>query len=170
MRRYRCIRGLIFTAALASSTYLHAQLPDSIAGRIDFIAAKALADTGTPSASVAVVKDGKIAYVKAYGNARLDPATAARSDMRYPVGSVSKQFMACAILLLQQDGKLSLDDPVSRFLPGLTRAQDIRIRELLSHTSGYQDYYPLDYVAPFMQQTVTVDGILDRWAKKPLDF
>jgi D-alanyl-D-alanine carboxypeptidase len=170
MCRYCCFCGLIFIAALASSTYLRAQLPDSIASRVDVIAAKAIADTGTPSASLALVKDGKIAFVKAYGNARLDPAAAARIDMRYPVGSVSKQFMACAILLLQQDGKLSLDDPVSRFLPSLTRAHDVTIRELLSHTSGYQDYYPLDYVAPFMQQAVTVDGILDRWAKKPLDF
>lgn len=161
---------LLIAVALANSICLQAQLPASIADRIDTIAAKALADTGTPSASVAVVKDGKIAYAKAYGSARLDPAAPARSDMRYPVGSVSKQFMACAILLLEQDGKLSLNDPVSRFLPSLTRAHDITIRELLSHTSGYQDYYPLDYVAPFMLQPVTADGILDRWAKKPLDF
>lgn len=170
MLRYCSAGVLTITAVLASSIGLGAQLPASVADRVDAIAAKALADTGTPSVSVALVKDGKIAYVKAYGNARLEPATAARSDMRYPVGSVSKQFMACAILLLEQDGKLSLDDPVSRFLPSLTRARDITIRELLSHTSGYQDYYPLDYVAPFMLQPVTADGILDRWAKKPLDF
>jgi CubicO group peptidase (beta-lactamase class C family) len=75
-----------------------------------------------------------------------------------------------AILLLVQEGKLSLDDPVGRFLPSLTRANDITIRQVLSHTSGYQDYYPLDYVAPFMMQPVTPDEILDRWARKPLDF
>ncbi|HXJ95578.1 MAG TPA: serine hydrolase domain-containing protein [Terriglobia bacterium] len=169
LRGYRSV-VLIIIVAFVSSIELQAQLPVSVADRVDSIAAKALANTGTPSTSLAVVKDGKIAYVKAYGNARLDPATPARSDMRYAVGSVSKQFMACAILLLQQDGKLSLDDPVSRFLPSLTRAHDVTIRELLSHTSGYQDYYPLDYVAPFMLQPVTADGILDRWAKKPLDF
>jgi CubicO group peptidase (beta-lactamase class C family) len=90
--------------------------------------------------------------------------------MRYKIGSVSKQFMAMSILLLVQDGKLSLDDPIGRFLPSLTRANDITIRQLLSHTSGYQDYYPLDYVAPFMMQPVTPDEILDRWARKPLDF
>ena len=168
-RRYQA-SILIVVVALTGAIRLNARLPASIADRIDSIAAKALIDAGTPSASIAVVKDGKIAYVKAYGNARLDPNTPARTDMRYPVGSVSKQFMACALLLLQQDGKLSLDDPVSRFLPSLTRAHDITIRELLSHTSGYQDYYPLDYVAPFMQQAVTTDAILERWAKKPLDF
>jgi D-alanyl-D-alanine carboxypeptidase len=59
---------------------------------------------------------------------------------------------------------------VGRFLPGLTRANEITIRQLLTHTSGYQDYYPLDYVAPFMLKPVTARAILDQWAKKPLDF
>jgi CubicO group peptidase (beta-lactamase class C family) len=161
---------LVFALAFAISGSLAAQLPQATFDRIDAIANKALADTGAPSASIAVVKDGKIAYVKAYGKARLEPATAASPEMHYSIGSVSKQFLAGALLLLVQDGKLSLDDRVGRFLPSLTRANEITIRQLLSHTSGYQDYYPLDYVAPFMQEPVTPEGILDRWAKKPLDF
>ena len=62
--------------------------------------------------------------------------------MRYCVGSISKQFTATAILLLQEEGKLSLDDKVARFIPDLTRANEVSIRQLLSHTSGYQDYWP----------------------------
>ena len=123
-----------------------------------------------PSASVAIVKDGQVAYLRAYGDARLEPRTPARPDMRYSIGSVSKQFTAAAILLLAEEGKLSLDDPVSRFLPDLARARDIRIRDLLSHTSGYRDYWPQDYVPPFMRQPATAALILDRWAKQPLDF
>jgi CubicO group peptidase (beta-lactamase class C family) len=73
-------------------------------------------------------------------------------------------------LLLVQDGKLSLDDRVSRYFPDLTRANEITILQLLSHTSGYQDYYPQDYVPPFMKEPVTSQKILDEWAKKPLDF
>ncbi len=90
--------------------------------------------------------------------------------MRYSIGSVSKQLLAGTVLLLVQDGKLSLDDKVSRYLPGLTRAGEVTVRQLLTHTSGYQDYYPQDYVAPFMRKPVTADEILDRWARKPLDF
>jgi CubicO group peptidase (beta-lactamase class C family) len=169
MRRgFRSI--LLMAITLSVPGFVEAQLPTSTSSGIDAAVGKALADSGTPSASIAVVKDGKIAYVKAYGNARLEPTTPARPEMRYSIGSVSKQFMAGAILLLVQEGKLSLDDRVARFFPSLTRANDITIRQLLSHTSGYQDYYPLDYVAPFMQQPVTADGILDRWARKPLDF
>src|SRR5712691_6425824 len=72
--------------------------------------------------------------------------------------------------MLAEEGKLSLDDPVSRFVPDLTRAGEVRIRQLLSHTSGYQDFWPQDYVPPFMKREVTAAEILDRWARKPLDF
>jgi CubicO group peptidase (beta-lactamase class C family) len=119
---------------------------------------------------VAVVRDGRVECVAAYGSARLEPKTPASPSMRYSIGSVSKQFTATAILMLAEEGKLSLDDPVARFLPGLTQAKDVRIRQLLSHTSGYQDYWPQDYVPPFMKTETTAAAILDRWAKRPLDF
>jgi CubicO group peptidase (beta-lactamase class C family) len=138
--------------------------------KIDKVATDALAKTGVPSASVAVVKDGQIAYLHAYGNARLDPETPAKPEMRYSIGSVSKQFTAAAILLLQEQGKLSLDDKVGKFIPSLTRANEVTIRQLLSHTSGYQDYWPQDYVMPMMLQPVTTEKILDIWGRKPLDF
>jgi CubicO group peptidase (beta-lactamase class C family) len=137
---------------------------------IDEIAAQALSATGVPSASVAVIEGGKLSYVKAYGKARLEPEQAARPDMRYSIGSISKQFTAAAILLLQEEGKVSLDDKVEKFVPGLTRGNEITVRQLLSHTSGYQDYWPQDYVPPFMRTPVNAQKILDLWARKPLDF
>ncbi len=75
--------------------------------------------------------------------------------MRYSIGSISKQFTAAAILLLAEEGKLSLDDPVSKYVPKLTRANEVTIRQLLSHTSGYQDYWPQDYVPPLMLKPIT---------------
>ena len=158
--------AVLFTAAGG----LAAELPSATAVKVDGIATKALTNSGAPSVSMAIVQGGKIAYEKAYGKARLDPATDAKPGMRYSIGSVSKQLLAGAILLLVQDGRLSLDEHVSRYLPDLTRAGEITIRQLLSHTSGYQDYYPQDYVAPFMEKPVTAESILDQWARKPLDF
>src|SRR5271156_934747 len=146
------------------------RLPIEMQQKIDKVAHDELAKTGVASASVAVVKDGQIAYLHAYGNARLDPETSAKPEMRYSIGSVSKQFTAVALLLLQEQGKLSLDDKVSKFIPGLTRANEVTIRQLLSHTSGYQDYWPQDYVMPMMMQPVDARKILDTWARKPLDF
>lgn len=143
---------------------------DHLAATVDSIASKVLESTGVPSASVAVVTHGRVAYAQAYGSAKLDPRVPARPDMRYGIGSVSKQFTAAAILLLQQEGKLSLDDHVSRYVPGLARGDEVTIRELLSHTSGYQDFWPQDYVPPSMEKAITAQGIVDRWAKQPLDF
>ncbi len=95
---------------------------------------------------------------------------AAAPTMRYSIGSVSKQITATAMLLLAEQHKLSLDDKVSRWFPSLTRANEVSIRQLLSMTSGYQDYWPQDYVMPPMLQPVTAEAIMNDWAKKPLDF
>jgi CubicO group peptidase (beta-lactamase class C family) len=137
---------------------------------IDKAVGEILAKTGAPSASIAVVKDGKIAYLHAYGNAQIDPLRTATTEMRYSIGSISKQFTAAAILLLQEEGKLSLDDKVVRWFPELTRAGDVTIRQLLSMTSGYQDFWPQDYVMPNMLNPVTAQAIMNAWGRKPLDF
>jgi D-alanyl-D-alanine carboxypeptidase len=161
---------LFLLIVVACSSAVAQSLSADLRQKIDAVATDALAKTSVPSASVAIVQNGKIAYVQAYGEARLDPKTPARPAMRYSIGSVSKQFTAAAILLLQEQGKLSLDDKVGKFIPNLTRANEVSIRQLLSHTSGYQDYWPQDYVMPMMLQPVTADKILDGWARKPLDF
>lgn len=145
-------------------------LPADVRSSIDKAVADILAKSGAPSASIAVVKDGTIAYEHAYGTARLDPKTPATPQMRYSIGSISKQFTAAAILMLAEEGKLSLDDRLVRWLPDLTRANEVTIRQILSMTSGYQDFWPQDYVMPMMLEPVTPQGILDRWARKPLDF
>ncbi|MBZ5507355.1 MAG: beta-lactamase family protein [Acidobacteriia bacterium] len=163
--------SLLFCFLFCTVTAASPQAPPVTARPdIDDIVTKALAASGVPSVSVAIVEGGKLTYVKAYGQARLDPPLPARTDMRYSIGSISKQFTAAAILMLAEEGKLSLDDHVEKFVPGLTRGNEITVRQLLSHTSGYQDYWPQDYVPPFMLATVTPQKIVERWARKPLDF
>ena len=138
--------------------------------QIDSVTQQTLASTGVPSATVAVVKSGALAYANAYGASKLDPRMPASPNMRYAVGSISKQFTAVAALILQQEGKLRLDDPISKYVPGLTRGNDVTIRMLLSHTSGYQDFWPQDYVMTGMLKATTPQAIADAWANKPLDF
>jgi len=167
------VAGATIALALAFPVFvISAQAPtDATLGpKVDSIATQVLQTTGVPSATVAVVMHGRLAYAKAYGAAKLEPRVAANADMRYGIGSISKQFTAAAILLLAQDGKLKLDDPVSRFVPGLTRGNEVTIREVLSHTSGYQDFWPQDYVMPMMLKSTTPQSIVDRWGKQPLDF
>src|SRR6202789_2184095 len=143
--------------------------PDAKA-KIDTVVNQILSSTKVPSASIAIVKDGRIAYLQAYGLARLSPPMEATPQMQYSVGSISKQFTAAAVLMMAQEGKLTLDDPVSKYLPELTRAKEVTIRMLLSHTSGYQDYWPEDYVMTSMMVPTTAQHILDVWGKRPLDF
>ena len=166
------IAGLMSAGAFAQTSFTQPvdTIPADLRGRIDAVANKVLEDTGVPSASIAIVQNGQVVYTNAYGKARLDPPTPAAPQMRYSVGSISKQFTAASILLLQQQGKLSIDDPVSKYIPGLTRGDEVSIRMLLSHTSGYQDYWPEDYLMPPMYKSTTAQYILDTWAKKPLDF
>ncbi len=171
------LKSLLTLVLLTISPGLRAQsgpgaaaLPEDLKLKIDAAANQILSSTKVPSASIAIVKDGRIAYLQAYGQARLSPAMEATPQMKYSIGSISKQFTAAAILLLAQEGKLTLNDPVSKYLPELTRAHEVTIRMLLSHTSGYQDYWPEDYVMTSMMASTTAQHILDEWGKRPLDF
>ncbi len=169
LKRNLCAHLILIVASL-SRAQTAAPVAPALRPKVDAIVRQALASTGVPSASIAIVQDGAITYLQAYGDARFEPHTTALPSMRYSIGSISKQFTAASVLLLAEQGKLSLDDPVSHFVPNLTRGNEVTIRQLLSHTSGYQDYWPQDYVPPFMLQPVTADKILDLWARKPLDF
>ena len=138
--------------------------------KVDAAVHDILTKTGVPSASVGIVQGGQIVFTKAYGSARLDPPMNATTSHHYAIGSISKQFTAACVLLLQQEGKLSIDDPIAKYFPELTRAKDVTIRNILSHTSGYEDYAPQDYTIPAWTKPTTADKVVHEWATKPLDF
>ena len=102
-----------------------AQVPDAqLKAKVDSIAEQTLRSTGVPSASVAIVQHGRLVYANAYGAARLEPRTAATPELTYGIGSISKQFTAAAVLLLAEEGRLSLDDKLVRWFPSLTGASE----------------------------------------------
>ncbi|HEY9255223.1 MAG TPA: serine hydrolase domain-containing protein [Stenotrophomonas sp.] len=104
-----------------------------------------------PGAAVLVLRDGEPVFRRGYGLAVVEDGTAVTPQTNFRLASISKQFTAAAILLLAQDGKLSLDDKIKRWLPTLPAAADaITIRQLLSHTGGLIDYEDL---MPASQQT-----------------
>ncbi len=157
---------LLLLAPLAMA----AQDAAGLDGKLTDKVSATLKGAGAPSVSLAVVKEGKLVFAKAFGKATLSPERPATAETRYAVGSISKQFTAAAILLAQEQGQLSLDDKVAKYFPELTRAGDITIRQLLTHTSGYEDFAPQDYIIPEWTHPITPQTILDRWAKKPLNF
>ena len=136
---------------------------------IDAAVTKALKATGVPSAEIAVVRGGEIVLNRAWGKPsetllQPDPA------LPYQIASNSKQFLAGLLLLLENDGKLSLDDKVSKWLPELPSGDRMTVRQLLSHTSGLQDFWPQDYSFAAMEQPVAPLDIVRRWGMKPLDY
>src|SRR5262249_42660171 len=90
-----------------------------------------------PGVSIAVIKDLKVVKAEGYGLANVELSVAAKPETVYRIGSLSKQFIATGIMLLVQDGKIALDDPVSKYLEGTPNTwKTITIRHLLTHTSG----------------------------------
>jgi CubicO group peptidase (beta-lactamase class C family) len=164
------LRLVLLISALWTAAAAAAPLTADQVRAIDAGVSEWMARANAPSLSIAVVVGGELTYVHAYGQARLSPPTPATPETRYDIGSISKQFTAAAILELQQEGKLSLDDHVSKYFPELTDADQITLRQLLSHTSGYRDFWPEDFLIPALRQAVTPQQIIERWATKPLDF
>ncbi len=129
--------------------------------RVDSVFA-AYDSTTVPGCAVGVYRDGKIQYARGYGLADLERRVPISSKTVFDIGSTSKQFTAASVVLLQQDGKLSLDDDVRRFLPELpVYDRLITIRHLLHHTSGVRDYIGLLQMAGMRYDDVTtVDDAL----------
>jgi CubicO group peptidase (beta-lactamase class C family) len=120
--------------------------------------------------SVGVMQNGKVILAKGYGYRSLAPKLPVTPATMFGIGSVTKQFTCSSALLLEQQGKLSMNDPVAKYFPSATRAKDITLLELGQHVSGYRDYDPLDFVVREMAKPEPTDTVIARYATRPLDF
>jgi CubicO group peptidase (beta-lactamase class C family) len=137
---------------------------------IDGYLAAQVRQPGRVGFSVAVVKDGQVVLAKGYGKRSLADGRPVQADTLFAIGSVSKQFTCACILLLAEEGKLSVKDPVAKYYTNLTRAKDITLLDLMNHVSGYTDYYPLDFVDRRMATSIAPDELLRQYAGGKLDF
>ena len=130
--------------------------------RLDAIAARAFSND-EPGGSVIVVQGGKTLLRKSYGMADLELGVTARPEMVYRIGSMTKQFTAVAILQLVQQGKVKLDDPLSKYIPDYPGAAAITVEHLLTHTSGLKNYNDVPSYASTVREDRTpmelVEGI-----------
>ncbi len=145
-------------------------LADSDAAAVDAYVQDWLRASNGVGVSVSVVKDGQPVLSKGYGLRALAPEAPVDADTLFAVGSVTKQFTVACVLLLAEDGKLSVFDRVSKWYPDLTRAGDISLLDLIHHVSGYRDYYPLDFVDARMAKASPADDVIAQYAGRPLDF
>ena len=129
--------------------------------------------TDSPGCAVGVFRGGAIEYARGYGMANLELSVAITPSTVFDIGSTSKQFSAFAILLLEQDGKLDIDDDVRKYVPELPHyGPTITIRHLMQHTSGLRDYLELFYLGGVHWKDVTTsqDALEAIVRQKALNF
>ena len=120
-----------------------------------------------PGVAVAVLRNGKIERLKTYGFANLEHRVRVRPETLFQSGSIGKQFTAAAVMLLVQDGKLSLDDKITKFFPDAPEDwKDIKLRHLLSHTAGLGDFPP----EIELRRDYTEEQLFESFKKVPLAF
>ena len=165
-------------AALCAALLL--SLPLSAAAKVDaqelekqigaFLSATYSADE--PGATVIAVRDGKVVYRGAHGMADLELGVPLEPDMVLRLGSITKQFTAAAILLLEEQGKLSVDDPITEFLPDYpVHGHEITVAHLLSHTSGIRSYTGIPgWMQTKIKDDLTLEELIEGFRSEPMDF
>lgn len=134
---------MLALSLLIPSRAVAADLPTVAVSQIDAVFSD-FAKTDTPGYAVGVIRDGELIFAKGYGQANLDDGVAITPKTRFHLASLSKQFAGAAVALLIQDGKLSLEDPVARYIPEAAKfGPDLKIKHLVYMTSGLRDYTTL---------------------------
>lgn len=125
-----------------------------------------------PGAAVLVARKGEVIYHKGFGMANIELDVKMKPDMIFRIGSITKQFTAVAILQLVEQGKLALDDDLTKFIEDYpVNGRKITLHHLLTHTSGIPSYTEMDEWTPeVMKKDLTVNEIIDFFKNKPLDF
>lgn len=135
---------LLCLSFLSASAVVSAQsVPQQLAGSIDSVFGE-FDQEGSPGCALGIYRQGKLVYAKGFGEADIEHGVPVEANTIFDIGSTSKQFTAACILLLQKQGKLSLDDDIRKFFPDMPDyGTPITIRNLLNHTSGLRDYIGL---------------------------
>jgi D-alanyl-D-alanine carboxypeptidase len=159
--------GILVIGALARSTNT---ADNDTAGQINQL----LTDTfkpDEPGAAVIVVRDGQVILRKGYGMANLELGVPVAPEMVFRLGSITKQFTAVAILMLVDEGRVTLSDDITKFLPSFpTHGQAITIERLLTHTAGIKNYTEMPEFPSWWRDDRSLDELIGLFKDQPLDF
>ena len=171
------VHVLLLLLLVTSLPLVRAQSPKTVdpptnfdLAAIDAYVAAQVRDQGYAGLAITIMRDGKVVMAKGYGKRSLDQGAPVEPETAFAIGSVTKQFTCACVLLLAEEGKLSIDDKVAQYEPKLTRAGDITLHDLMTHISGYPDFYPLDFVDRRLVRPILTEALLLEYAGAKLDF
>ena len=126
---------------------------------------------GEPGAAVIAIKEGKVVFRKGYGLANMELGVPIKPEMVFRLGSITKQFTATAILMLAEQGKLSVSDDITKYLPDFpVQGHKVTIEHLLTHTSGIKNLTSLPEWLPLWRKDMTLTEVIALFKDKPFDF
>lgn len=150
-----------------SSSLIFAQ---TLEKRIDDLILKEFSDAKGPGGVFQVTQKGKVLYQKAFGKANLELDANLHADYVFEIGSMTKQFTAIATLMLEQQGKLSVNDPISKYIKDFPNGDKITIHHLLTHTSGIKDFTKMKSITTIAQKEMKPEMMVDFFKSEPVDF
>lgn len=144
---------------------------NAIEPRLDRILAQATAERGKPGIAVAVQQGAKVIYSKGFGYADVEHRVPVTPETVFPIGSITKTMTGLAVTQLITEGKIDLDAPAGKYVPGLpSPVRDALVRHLLNHTSGIVNYTELPQFPRDSERSVTREEVLSWFSTKPLQF
>jgi D-alanyl-D-alanine carboxypeptidase len=164
---------VLLTSVLATPRGVSAQQSrgGGVADAVDAISVAALTELRLPSLSIVIARGSHVVLAKAYGLADVENDVPASERTVYRIGSITKQFTTAAILRLAEQGKLSLDDEISRYVPSLLRrGRRVSIGQLLNHTSGLRSFTAIPAFASKERLDLNDDELLGVFQNEVVDF
>jgi CubicO group peptidase (beta-lactamase class C family) len=126
--------------------------------------------SNSPGAAVLIARDGKIVLEKGYGLGQVEAGAPITCDTRFRIGSITKQFTAAAILKLEEQGKLSVNDPVSKYIPDWPKGREVTLRHLLNHSSGIHNFTDKPAFQSHVTKAVPLETLVSSFKNDSYDF
>jgi CubicO group peptidase (beta-lactamase class C family) len=142
----------------------------SFEAKIDSLIQTEFKDKNGPGGVFMVAKNGKTIYQKAFGKANLELDVNLTTESVFQIGSMTKQFTAIAVLMLEEQGKLNVQNTVSKYIPDYPAGDKITIHHLLTHTSGIKDFTKMKSIRDIAQKEMTPKMMVDFFKNEPVDF
>lgn len=138
--------------------------------KMDSIIQTEFRNTNEPGGVFLIAQHGKKLYQKAFGKANLELNVNMTPDQVFQIGSMTKQFTAVAILMLEQQGKLNVNDPVSQYIKDYPNGDKITVHHLLTHTSGIKDFTKMKSISSIAQKEMKPEEMVNFFKNEPVDF